>query len=123
MATTGIPYVLTEETKEHAIYYVEESGLYKNRLANFLGISRPTLDKVLEENEDFFTSLKRADAQFCKNLIIFVKKKNPTFLLKTKYRDEFDDSIRLTSYDPEEQIKKMVSLMDCDSDDINIPPE
>ena len=117
MATTGIPYVLTEETKEHAIYYVEESGLYKNRLANFLGISRPTLDKVLEENEDFFTSLKRADAVFCKSLIDLVKKKNPSFLLKTKYREEFDDSIRLSSYNPEEQIKKMVALMDSDSDE------
>jgi len=117
MATPGVSFEITDDIKTFAVKYVEESGFYKNRLADFLGISRPTLDKVLEENNDFFTSLKRADAVFCKSLIDLVKKKNPSFLLKTKYREEFDDSIRLSSYNPEEQIKKMVALMDSDSDE------
>src|SRR3990167_10632169 len=117
MALQVVTYELTEENKDYAVRYCQQGGFYKNRLADFLGISRPTLDKLLEENPDFFTSLKRADAVFCKSLIDLVKKKNPSFLLKTKYREEFDDSIRLSSYNPEEQIKKMVALMDSDSDE------
>jgi hypothetical protein len=91
MATTGVDYVLSEESKGYAIKYVEESGYYKNRLANFLGISRPTLYKVLEEDEDFFTALKRADAVYCKSLIDIVSKKDPVFILRTRYKEEFDD--------------------------------
>jgi hypothetical protein len=119
MATPGIIFELTEERKAYAIRYVEEGGLFKSRLADFMEISRPTLDRVLNENPDFFTSLKRANAVFCKTIIDLVKKKNPTFLLRSKYRDEFDDSIRLTNYDPQEQIKLMTELMDRDSDDDN----
>lgn len=91
MATPGIPFELTEETKQFAIKYVEEGGLFKNRLADFLSISRPTLDRVLEENDDFFTTLKHADAVFCKNLITQVSKKDPIFILRTRYKEEFDD--------------------------------
>lgn len=91
MATSGMDYVLSEESKNNAIKCVEESGFYKNRLANFLGISRPTFDKVLKENEDFFTDLKRADAVYCKSLIDIVSKKNPVFILRTRYSEEFDD--------------------------------
>lgn len=47
MAQSGIPFKLSDKDIEFAIKYVEESGLYKNRLSDFLGISRPTLDKVL----------------------------------------------------------------------------
>lgn len=89
MATQGITFELTEKEKELATKYVEESGFYKNRLADYLGISRPTLYKVLEENDDFFTHLKRADAIFCKSLIESIKKKDPAFILRTKFREEF----------------------------------
>ena len=123
MATPGISYELSENDREYAIKYVEEGGYYKNRLADFLGISRPTLDKLLEENPDFFTALKRADAVFCKSLIDLVKKKNPSFLLKTKYREEFDITLRMTAYDPEEEIKKLAALMDSDSEEIDDPFE
>ena|SRR3990170_1549236 len=116
MAIQGITYELTEENKGYAVKYVEESGFYKNRLADFLGISRPTLDKLLEDNPDFFTALKRADAIFCKNLIDTVGKKNPIFILRTRYKEEFNDAVRL--YDPEEQIRKMVELMDSETDEL-----
>jgi Mn-dependent DtxR family transcriptional regulator len=39
MATPGIIFRLTDTDKEHAVKYVEESGFFKNRLADFLGIS------------------------------------------------------------------------------------
>ena len=89
MATQGITFELTEKEKELAIKYVEESGFYKNRLADYLSVSRPTLYRVLEEDTDFFTRLKRADAIFCKSLIESIKKKDPIFILKTKFREEF----------------------------------
>ncbi|MFC1790096.1 hypothetical protein ACFLZP_01275 [Patescibacteria group bacterium] len=91
MAIQGVNFELTEENRKYAERYVEESGFYKKRLADFLGISRPTLDKLLNENPDFFTSLKRADSIFCKNLIDIVSKKNPIFILKTRYKEEFND--------------------------------
>ena len=116
MALQGVTYELTEENKGYAIKYVEESGLYKNRLSYFLGISRPTLDKLLDEDTDFFTSLKRADAIFCKKLIDAVSKKNPIFILRTRYKEEFNDNARL--YDPEEQIQRMVELMDSETDEL-----
>ena len=84
MALQGVTYELTEENKDYAVRYCQQGGFYKNRLADFLGISRPTLDKLLEDNPDFFTALKRADAVFCKNLIDAVSRKNPIFILKTK---------------------------------------
>lgn len=114
MATTGIPFELTEEDKQHAIKYVEESGMFKNRLSDFLGISRPTLDKLLEENPDFFTSLRRADAVFCKNLIEEVKKRNPFFILKTRYREEFNDTLRV-GFDPEEEIQKVKRIFEAEA--------
>ncbi len=111
MAKPGIEYKLTDVDKTHAIKYVEESGLFKNRLADFLGISRPTLDKILEENPDFFTCLKRADAVFCKKLIEIVGKKNPFLILRTKYREEFNDTIKI-GFDPEEEIQKVKKLLE-----------
>ncbi|HIH13443.1 TPA: hypothetical protein HA242_07005 [Candidatus Woesearchaeota archaeon] len=89
MATQGITFELTEKEKEFAIKYVEESGFYKNRLADYLGVSRPTVYKLLEEDTNFFTQLKRADAIFCKSLIVAIKKKDPVFILKTKFKEEF----------------------------------
>ena len=114
MAATGITFEVTEETKQHAIKYVEESGLYKTRLADFLGISRPTLDKVLDENPDFFTQLKHADTIFCKSLIELVKKKDPVFILKTKYRTEFNEMAR-GGFDPEEEIQKVRQVIEENS--------
>lgn len=102
---------LSDENRELAVRYVVATGFYKNRVANYLGISRPTLDKVFKEDLSFFTQLKAADAVFCKNLIINTANKNPAFLLKTKYREEFDDSARI-SVDPEEEIKKLISIID-----------
>lgn len=110
MALPGINFELTEESKQHAIKYVEESGLYKTRLADFLSISRPTLDKILDENPDFFTALKRADAIFCKSLINEAKKKNPFFILRTKYREEFNDAFN-APFDPQEELRKMRELI------------
>lgn len=114
MATTGITFELTEESKQHAVKYVEESGLFKNRLADFLGISRPTLDKLLEEDQDFFTSLKRADAIFCKNLITEVKRKNPFFILRTKYRAEFNDVLKI-GFDPEVAIREVRAIFEANT--------
>lgn len=110
MATPGITFTLTEESRQHSIKYVEKSGLYKSRLADFLTISRPTLDKVLDEDPDFFTTLKRADAIFCKRLIETVAKKNPTFLLKTKYREEFNDNTP-HGFDPAEELERIRQLI------------
>lgn len=87
------------------------TGFYKSRLASYLGISRPTLDKILKENPSFFTTLQAADSVFCKDLIIRTAKKNPAFLLKTKYKNEFDDKINI-QIDPEEEIKKIAKLID-----------
>lgn len=111
MATQGVNFELTQEGIQHAIKYVEESGFFKNRLADFLEISRPTLDKILDENPDFFTSLKRADAVFCKNLIESVIKKNPFFILKTKYREEFNEDLKF-GFDPELEIQKIRVMLD-----------
>ena len=120
MAKPGINFELTEESKKHALKYVEDSGFYKNRLADFLCISRPTLDKLLEENHDFFTSLKRADAIFCKNLIDGVKKKNPYLILKSKYNEEFHENIKI-GFDPEIEILRIKKLID-DSSTTDLEP-
>jgi hypothetical protein len=111
MAIQGINFELTEGVKKFAIQYVEESGLFKNRLADFLSISRPTLNKVLNEDEAFFTSLKRADAIFCKKLIEGVGKKNPFLILRTKYREEFNDTLKV-GFDPEEEIQKVKRILE-----------
>ena len=111
MATPGIPFELTEETKQHALRYVEDSGLFKNRLSAFLGISRPTLDRLLDDNPDFFTQLQRADAIFCKSLIEYVKKRNPIFILKTKYRDEFNEVFSV-NFDPESAIQEVKEILE-----------
>lgn len=110
MATTGVDYILSEEGKGYAIKYVEESGFCKTRLADFLEISRPTLDKLLEENPDLFASLKRADTVFCKMLIDKVVDKNPLFLLKTRYKDEFNENIN--SFDPEVEIQRIMKRIE-----------
>lgn len=103
--------VLDDKNRELAIRYVVATGFYKNRVASYLGISRPTLDKIFEEDPSFFTQLTAADSVFCKNLIIKTANKNPAFLLKTRYREEFDDSSRI-SVDPEEEIKKLTKIID-----------
>lgn len=112
--------IIDKKTKEFAVRYVMETGFYKSRLAGFLGISRPTLDKILEEDKGFFTAIQAANAIFCKDLILQVKRKNPTFLLKTRFRDEFNDNLRIGAYDPEEEIKKIAKLIDESSSDISL---
>ncbi len=109
--------VLDKKTKEFAVRYVMETGFFKIRLANFLGISRPTLDKILEEDKGFFTAIQAANAVFCKDLILRVKQKNPTFLLKTRFKYEFDDKLKVGAYDPEEEIKKLAQLIDSECPD------
>lgn len=104
--------VLTQEIKDFAIKYVAATGFYKSRLSNYLCISRPTLDKILEEDPQFFTQLKSADALFCKDLIVRTAKKNPAFILKTKYKDEFDDNANSQIFDPEEEIRKLAQIID-----------
>lgn len=111
MATRGTSFELTEKDKGFAIKYVEDSGFFKNRLADFLEISRPTLDKVLEEYPDFFTALKRADAIFCKELINTVKKKNPYLILRTRYKEEFNENNGF-GYDPEYELQRIRKMID-----------
>ncbi len=88
------------------------TGFYKSRVASYLGISRPTLDKIFEKDPLFFTQLKGADAVFCKDVIIKTASKNPAFILKTKYKEEFDDKERFGAIDPEEEIKKIAKIID-----------
>lgn len=110
--------VLTQEIKDFAIKYVAATGFYKNRLAGYLCISRPTLDKILEEDPQFFTQLKSADALFCKDLIVRTAKKNPAFILKTKYKEEFDDSTSFQEFDPEMEIKRLANIIDQGNSDL-----
>lgn len=104
--------ILDSENKELAIRYVTATGFFKYRVASYLGISRPTLDRIFKEDPSFFTQLKAADAVFCKNLIIRTAKKNPSFILKTKYKEEFDDKFRFGAFDPEKEIQKIARLID-----------
>ena len=80
MAKTGETFILTDEQKRMALDYIRASGYFKFRLAQFLKISRPTLNKILVEDTDFFTEVEAANAEFCKELIEKVKEKNPLFL-------------------------------------------
>lgn len=72
---SGIKMQLLYEEKKKAYMYVLVSGFYKVRLAQFLSISRPTLDRMLHDDPHFFTQLQAADAEFCKKLIMQVAKK------------------------------------------------
>lgn len=102
--------VIDSKTKELAVKYVVATGFYKSRLAEYLGISRPTLDKILEEDFSFFTTLKAADSVFCKNLILNTAKKNPAFLLKTKYGEEFNEN--KPNFDPVGDLNKIMTKID-----------
>jgi len=77
---------LSKKQKDLAIQYVKTSGLYKIRLAKYLGIGRRSLYRVLKRDKNFDTDLQRAEAEFCADII---KRANPTKILETKYRDEF----------------------------------
>lgn len=103
---------LLYEEKKKAYMYVLVSGFYKVRLAQFLSISRPTLDRMLHDDPHFFTQLQAADAEFCKKLIMQVAKKNPTFILKTKYRTEFPDNSTISIKDSRDDIGKMKQYID-----------
>jgi hypothetical protein len=110
MAEPGVKFELTEEQKNMAVAYVKGTGLFKNRLANFLGVSRPTLNRLFEDDPDFFTQVKASDAQFCQNLIEAAAKKNPFFLLRTKYPEEFGERVKI-GFDPEEAIQQVKEII------------
>lgn len=112
--------ILNTKTKELAIMYVMATGFFKKRLADYLGVSRPTLDKILSQDSDFFTQVKAADSVFCKDLVLMTKKKNPMFLLKTKYREEFSDNFKMGTYDPEEEIQKLMKIIHENSSSIQL---
>ncbi len=101
--------VLSDKSKELAIKYVEATGFYKNRLAKFLGISRPTLDNIFDNDLEFFTQIELADSIFCKGVIERVRDKNPSFILKTKYREEFNENAVI--FDPISELKKISDLI------------
>lgn len=84
---------LSDYEKRNAVMYVELCGFRKNRLAKYLGISRPTLDKILKNDDDFFTQIKAANENFCKDLINLVKIKNPVFLLEKMFPEEFGENV------------------------------
>jgi len=112
MAKTGETYILSDEQKELALLYVRASGFYKTRLAAYLKISRPTLDRVIKDDAVFFTDLESASADFCKELIERVKEKDPKFILRTRYREEFNDSVKFEKYDPEVVIQNALKTID-----------
>jgi hypothetical protein len=109
MAVPGILVNLSDEQKELAVEYVKVTGLFKNRLARFLKLSRPTLDRILSEDNIFFTQLEAADAEFCKDLIIEAKRKNPLAILKSRYPDEFGENT--SAIDPETELKRFFQLL------------
>ncbi len=81
---------LTKKQKDLAVQYVKTSGLWKDRLAKYLGVSRKTLYRILKRDQGFDTALQAADAVFCAEII---KKAKPDFILKTKHREEFIEKI------------------------------
>lgn len=83
---------LTKKQKDLAIQYVKTSGLWKVRLAKYLGIGRRSLYRLLERDGNFDTALKAADADYCARII---SKAKPDFILKTKYRKEFPEKARV----------------------------
>ena len=90
---SGRPKItLSVKEKKLAIQYVQTSGLFKNRLADFLMIGRRTLYRLLDRDKDFGTRLLRADSIFCADL---VKRANPTKILQMKYSDEFKDKLSI----------------------------
>lgn len=86
---------LDKKQKELAIQYVKVSGLWKQALADYLGISKPTLLQILKEDDSFLTALQAADAEFRKEIIELTKVKRPDFILKTKYREEFPERLEI----------------------------
>lgn len=114
MAEPGIKFELTVEQKNMAVAYVKATGLFKNRLADFLSISRPTLDRLFEDDPDFFTQVKASDAHFCQSLIEVAAKKNPFFLLRTKYPEEFGERIKI-GFDPEEAIQQVKEIIESNT--------
>lgn len=87
--------ILTDEQKKAAIQYVQLSGLYMLRLAKFLRISYPTLQKIFKEDQTFFKEIEAAEADFIQNVVKAVHEKRPDFILKSKYADEFPDRLQV----------------------------
>ena len=93
---TGRPKIeLVKKQRELAIQYVKVSGFWRQALADYLGISKPTLLQILKKDEGFLTALKAADAEFRKEIIELAKVKRPDFILKTKYREEFPEKVEV----------------------------
>ena len=86
---------LVKKQKELAVQYVKVSGFWRQALADYLGISKPTLLQILKKDEGFLTVLKAADAEFRKEIIELAKVKRPDFILKTKYREEFPEKVEV----------------------------
>lgn len=106
MAKRGAKKIkLSEEEKRQAILYIKKSGFYKNRLADYLGIARNTLYRILDDDPKFYTRIKKANAFFCSNLI---KKADTKFLLKNMFNEEFQDKMTLEhKINPKEEMKKI----------------
>ncbi len=43
-----------------------------------------------------------------------VKKKNPFLILRTKYREEFNDTLRI-GFDPEEEIQRVKRILEAET--------
>lgn len=86
--------IFTEQQKHMAIKYVEDSGLYKIRIADLLGVDRKTFDKILKQDKEFKINLDRADSIFFANLVSRAK---PEFILRNRFPDEFPDPPRSRS--------------------------
>lgn len=86
---------LVKKQKELAIQYVKVSGFWRQALADYLEISKPTFLQILKEDEGFLTALQAADAEFRKEIVQLTKVKRPDFLLKTKYREEFPEKVEI----------------------------
>lgn len=86
---------ITKEQRDLAVKYVKVSGFWRQALADYLEISKPTLLQILKQDEGFLTALQAADAEFRKEIVELTKAKRPDFILKTKYREEFPEKVEV----------------------------
>lgn len=91
---SGRPKIeITKNQRDLAVKYVKVSGFWRQALADYLEISKPTLLQILKEDGGFLTALQAADAEFRKEIVELTKVKRPDFILKTKYREEFPEKV------------------------------
>jgi len=86
---------ISKEQRDLAVKYVKVSGFWRQALADYLEISKPTLLQILKKDDSFLTALQAADAEFRKEIIELAKVKRPDFILKTKYREEFPEKFEV----------------------------